>query len=132
MKPIFKNILIGAVLSVVTICLHSFLSKDKAHEFSSILLIIIGAIYIGFALMSNHKKAQLIEIIVASIFVILGFIGMWGSPWLIVISLFLHGLWDILHHNENLTLAKIPSWYIPFCATYDWIMCIYLAIILLI
>jgi chromate transport protein ChrA len=131
LKSIIKNILVGVILAAITIVIHTYLTEEKAHEFSSILLIIIGSIYFGFALVSNHKRAKIIEITVAVIFVIIGFVGLWISPWFIVVAMFLHGLWDILHHNKNLPLAKIPSWYIPFCASYDWIMAVYLTIIML-
>ncbi len=125
------NILIGLGLGIVTIILHLTLTESKGLELTSFLLVLIGSVYYGFALLSKHKKAMIIEIIVASVFVAMGIFGLWISPWVLVIGLFLHGLWDIAHHNSSSKLVKIPQWYIPFCATYDWVIGIYLILIYL-
>ena len=130
MGSIFKNILIGLVLAGCTIAIHMRLDSEKGFELTSILMVLIGSVYYGFALVSSHKKAKIIEIVVASIFVIIGILGLWVSPWMLIFGLFLHGFWDIAHHNDQLKLVNIPEWYVPFCATYDWTMGIYLLLII--
>ena len=57
--------------------------------------------------------------------------GLWISPWILIVGLFLHGFWDIAHHNQTFKLVKIPKWYIPFCATYDWTIAAYLIYLLI-
>jgi hypothetical protein len=120
------NVLIGIALAAFTIGIHLWLSPQQQLELSSILLVIIGSIYFGFALLGHHLKAQIIKILVASAFVTMGVFGLWFSPLFLIIGLYLHGVWDLLHHNQKLPLVQIPQWYIPFCASYDWIMATYL------
>jgi hypothetical protein len=122
-------ILIGLGLGIITIALHMLLTKSKGLQLTSFLMILIASVYYGFALLSKNKTAILTEIIVASIFVMMGIFGLWISPWIIIIGLFLHGFWDIAHHNSSIGLVEIPKWYIPFCATYDWTIAIYITLI---
>ncbi len=122
-----RSVAIGLALGVSTILLHTLLSEEQGLELTSLLMVLIASVYYGFALMSHHTKAKIIEIIVASAFVSMGIFGLWISPWILVIGLFLHGLWDIIHHHSPQSLAEVPAWYIPFCATYDWIIAGYLA-----
>jgi len=123
------NILIGLGLSAITIILHLMLSKTKGLELTSFLLVLIGSVYYGFALLSNHKKAIIIEVLVASIFVLMGIFGLWFSPWILIAGLLLHGVWDLAHHNSSGNLVDIPQWYVPFCATYDWTIALYLVFV---
>lgn len=121
-------LLIGCSLAALTIAIHSLLTPQKQLEITSFLLVLIASVYYGFALSGHHKKAAIIESIVASCFVLLGLFGLWFSPWILVGGLLLHGVWDLLHHNTG-KLVKIPAWYIPFCASYDIIMALYLALL---
>jgi hypothetical protein len=59
----------------------------------------------------------------------MGIFGLWFSPWILIFGLFFHGLWDIAHHNSSFKLVVVPQWYIPFCATYDWVIALYLVYI---
>jgi len=128
MKTII-NIAIGLGAAIVTISFHQTLGEAKGLELSSFLLVMIGSAYFGFALSSHSKRARIIEIIVASAFVLIAIYGLWVSPWILIAGLFLHGVWDLAHHNNVFNLAEIPKWYVPFCASYDWAMAIYLAIV---
>ncbi len=74
------NILIGLGLGVITIMLHLMLSETRGLELTSFLLVLIGSVYYGFALLSKHKRAIIIEIVVASVFVMMGIFGHWFSP----------------------------------------------------
>lgn len=130
------NILVGLGAAFLTILLHSFLSETKGLELSSFLLVLIGSVYYGFAVLSHDKAAVAFEATVASLFVMMGIAGLWVSPWILIAGLFLHGFWDIFHHNKisknsALPLFDIPKWYIPFCAAYDWTMAIYLTFLYL-
>jgi len=122
------NVLIGLVLAILTVTLHLSLSEENGLELTSFLLVLIGSVYVGFGLLSDNKSIVAIELFIASIFILMGILGLWISPWILVSGLFMHGLWDIAHHNSINRLAEIPQWYVPFCATYDWAMAIYLTI----
>ena len=126
-----RQILNGLVLAALSIIVHQFLSQQRAMEMTSFLMVLIGSVYYGFALLDKNKHARMIEMLVATFFVLLGIFGLWFSPWLLVIGLALHGLWDLLHHNKSRHLSKIPGWYVPFCSSYDFIMSVYIGYILL-
>ena len=60
------NIFIGLVLWLLTIIIHEELNELKRLELTSFLLVLIGSVYYGFALLTKHKKTMIIEIIVAT------------------------------------------------------------------
>ena len=92
------NAAIGSGL--LAIFLHWLLGKTKGVELTSHLLVLIGAIYFGFALLSHNKKATVSEVIVVSLFVMMAVLGLWILPWVLIAEFFLHGFWDIAHHNQ--------------------------------
>ena len=93
------------------------LSNAQALEFHAVLLTLIASVYIGFALQSGRPYEVGLEIATAAAFVALALIGLWLSPWFIILGLALHGLWDFLHHSVIRT--PMPRWYIPLCMIYD-------------
>ena len=123
MKKTALHVSIGLGLAILTIVVHSFLSAEHGLELGSFLLVLIGSVYFGFAVLSHSHKVMTLETTVASLFVLQGVFGLWVSPWFLIVGLFLHGVWDLLHHNSNgKVFAQIPQWYMPFCAAYDWSM----------
>jgi len=126
-----KYLLIGLGLGICTITLHLLLNEKRGAELSSFLLVLIGSVYYGFALLGHNRNAVVIEAVVATLFVLMAIFGLWISPWILIAGLFLHGLWDIAHHNKTFKLVKIPEWYIPFCAIYDWTIALYLTFLIL-
>lgn len=109
---------VGALLAVLTGILIFILPTPMARELLAIVMTLIGAAYFGFAFSQNDRGKAVVEVIVASSFVAVALLGLWVSMWFIVAGLFLHGVWDLLHHRPE--FAEIPSWYIPFCTWYDW------------
>jgi hypothetical protein len=111
---------VGAVLAALSGALIFLLPHDMAREFLAIVMTLIGAAYFGFAFSQRDRRAAVIEVVVASAFVMIALLGLWVSVWFIVGGLFLHGVWDLMHHRHG-GLAAIPAWYIPFCVWYDWL-----------
>lgn len=109
----------GIGLMVITVIVVQFLSYHQVIELFSMAMVLIGSVYLGFAFKEERIRYRNIEIVTAVFFVMTALIGLWWSPWTIVGGLFLHGIWDLLHHNES-TLTQIPEWYIPLCVVYDW------------
>lgn len=112
--------LIGAVLSLASLPLHLLISHAQSVQLASIIIAVIGAIYVGFALQLGSLRQILIEIGVASLFFGAALIGIWANPWVIPVAYVAHGLWDFVHHDHS-KLTKVPHWYPPFCAVYDWV-----------
>tara|TARA_R110002124_G_scaffold133955_7_gene296581 strand:- start:3197 stop:3610 length:414 start_codon:yes stop_codon:yes gene_type:complete len=120
--------LIGAVLSLASLPLHLLISHTQSVQLSSIIIAVIGAIYVGFALQLGSIRQIIVEIGVAILFLGAALVGIWVNPWVIPVAYVAHGLWDFAHHDHS-QLTKIPNWYPPFCAVYDWVFAAGLAAI---
>jgi hypothetical protein len=82
-------------------------------------LVLIGAIYIGFAVADGRPKVILVESTVASVFVVIAAIAVTGSVWWIVVGLVGHGLKDLWQHRTR--FVGTTRWWPPFCAVVDFI-----------
>ena len=112
----------GLVFAGATIVVHVFLGRDASVLVASLLLAMIGAIYVGFGLIDGRPKTIVIECLGAVGFMAAAICGMLVSPWFIVAAIGGHAGWDFLHHNSGHpinSLAKTPRWYLPYCAVYD-------------
>jgi hypothetical protein len=88
--------------------------------FHSVSLAMIAAIYLGFAFSDGRTSIVILEMTVGTVFIVLGLLGLWMAPMLIAAGLILHGVWDLLHRPRGVT-TKLPAWYPPFCAAYDFV-----------
>jgi uncharacterized protein DUF6010 len=88
--------------------------------FHTVLLTMIGAIYMGFAFADGRPSIVILELSVATVFIVLSLLGLWVAPLFIGIGLILHGLWDLAHHPRGIK-TKIPVWYPAFCAAFDFL-----------
>ena len=61
-----------------------------------------------------------LELSAATAFIVLALLGMWLAPAFIAVGLVLHGFWDLAHRPRAIT-TKLPSWYPPFFAAYDFV-----------
>ncbi len=88
--------------------------------FHAVALALIAAIYLGFALMDGRISIAILEWTVGTVFVVLALLGLWQAPVLLAIGLILHGCWDLAHRPHGIT-TRLPVWYPPFCAAYDFV-----------
>jgi hypothetical protein len=126
---------IGAVLAIATAPLHLFLTKLQSEQFAALLLACMGAIYAGFAL----QKGNLSQIAAEAGGAIACFAGalaaLWVSAWVVPFAYIAHGIWDYAHHEGSKLALKswkftvIPRWYAPWCAAYDVVAAVSLAVI---
>lgn len=65
-----------------------------------------------------------IEVAGFVLFAILALIGATRAPWVLVIGIAAHGLWDLAHHGRS---AFMPDWYALACAIVDAGVAIYAA-----
>ncbi|OAO00933.1 hypothetical protein A8B75_17195 [Sphingomonadales bacterium EhC05] len=122
------GIALSAIVLGVAIPAHLFLPEDLSQLTIAMIIGIISGAYIGFGAKDGRPHIFVLELCVAALFGIMAVAGVLGSPYWFAVALFAHGLWDIAHHN-GLFGAKIPRWYIPFCAVIDWIAALILAIL---
>ena len=88
--------------------------------FHSVCLAMIAAIYVGFAFADGRVSIVILELSVGTVFIVLGLLGLWQAPAFIAAGLILHGVWDLAHRPHAIT-TKLPAWYPPFCAAYDFV-----------
>lgn len=117
---VLRALVAGVVSGAVTAWLAwSSLIPDPL-AFHSVALAVIGAIYMGFAFADGRLSIMIIELTAATAFVLLALFGLWVAPVFLAVGLVLHGLWDIAHRPRGIT-TRMPSWYPPFCAAYDFV-----------
>jgi hypothetical protein len=80
-------------------------------------LIVIGSVYIGFAVADGRRKVLVVELLVASAFIVVGTVAMSGSPWWVVAGLIAHGLKDLWQHRTH--FVANTRWWPPFCFVVD-------------
>jgi Family of unknown function (DUF6010) len=88
--------------------------------FHSVTLAVIGAIYLGFALADGRLSVMILEGAAGTGFIVLALLGLWQAPAFIAAGLILHGFWDLAHRPRAIP-TKLPSWYPPFCAAWDFL-----------
>ena len=92
-------------------------------------LTLIAAVYIGFAVADGRRHVLVVEIVVASVFVVVAAFAELGSAWLIVAGLAGHGGKDLWQHRTGFVAGT--RWWPPFCATVDCVAAALIACALL-
>lgn len=109
---------------------HLLVAPEIAVQISALVLCVIAGAYIGFAVADGRPRVIATEGLVAAAFGGAGLIALNGMPLFIPLALFLHGLWDLAHHQGHIG-AHVPRWYIPFCVIVDWSLAIALTALFL-
>jgi hypothetical protein len=111
---------VGVVLALLTSAFAwSSLDPDPL-VLHAVALAAIGAVYAGFGLVDGRTGVAALEVLVATAFLAIALAGLWAAPMLVGLGLVLHGLWDLAHGPHRVT-TRIPRWYPPFCAAYDFV-----------
>ena len=108
----------GSSVIGLTLPLHLFLPFDLSVQIAALLLALIAGAYIGFGAADGRLNVFLGELAGASVFGGAALLGLLWQPWVIAVGIFAHAFWDFLHLNDNFG-ARIPKWYVPFCALID-------------
>ena len=93
----------------------------------SLALVLIAAVYIGFAVADGRTVVVAAEIAVAAAFVILATLAI-KSPWLSVIALVSHGIKDLVQHRTH--FVANTRWWPPFCLVVDFVAAAVIAVLL--
>ena len=67
----------------------------------AISLVLIAAVYIGFAVADGRRKVIAVEVSVATVFVLVGAVAVTGSLWVAVAGLIGHGAKDLWQHRTG-------------------------------
>ena len=89
-------------------------------------VVLIAAVYIGFAVADGRRAVIAVEITVAGAFVVLAAVGITGSVWLLVVALIAHGFKDLWQHRTH--YVANTRWWPPFCLAVDWLAATIIAI----
>jgi hypothetical protein len=89
-------------------------------------LVLIAAVYIGFAVADGRGKVIAVETGVAAAFVVVAAAAVTGSAWLLVAGLAGHGLKDLWQHRTG--FVANTRWWPPFCATVDFVAATLIAV----
>jgi hypothetical protein len=119
--------LIGLILSLAVAGFATAIGLDRERAFYPTVLMVIASYYVLFAVMGGSSRALLIEIVVASVFLLLAVVGFKRSLWFAVAAIVGHGVFDFVHQRfiEN---PGVPHWWPGFCLTFDVIFGAWLAV----
>ena len=115
-EPVLWGIVVG-ILQAGTPLLFWWLDSATVYALG---LIVIAAIYIGFAVSDGRPKVIAVESTVAFTFVVIGAAAVTGTPWLLVAGLFGHGLKDLWQHRTQ--FVRNTRWWPPFCMSVDFVV----------
>ncbi len=119
--------LIGLILSAAVAGFASVIGLDRERAFYPTVLIVIASYYVLFALMGASRPTLLIEVVVASAFLVAAVLGFKKNLWFAVAAIVGHGAFDFVHHwlIEN---PGVPHWWPGFCLTFDVVFGAWLAV----
>jgi hypothetical protein len=93
-------------------------------------LILIAAVYIGFAVADGRPLVIIVESVVAALFVLFAAAGVTGPAWLLVLGFAGHGLKDLWQHRSH--YVANTRWWPPFCLVVDWVVAAILVVLIVI
>jgi hypothetical protein len=116
----WREVLVGVVLAIVGWETARLLPESWYLVFEGALVAWIGAIYIGFGLLSGTRSA-IIEVAGGIVMLFLAVLGTAWAAWLLTFALVLHAVWDFAHHDGRISKA-VPRWYPSFCGAADLVL----------
>ena len=109
---------IGIVLSVGVALFARYVGFDRDRAFYPTVMIVIASYYVLFAAMGGSVQTVIVESVVMTLFAGAAVAGFKSSPWIVVVALASHGVFDAVHGHviEN---AGVPAWWPAWCLAYD-------------
>jgi len=118
----------GVAVGVVTVAMPLVFWWLPAASVYSMSLVLIAAVYVGFAVADGRRHVLVVESLVAAAFVLLAAVATVGPAWLLVAGLLAHGVKDLWQHRTGFVSGT--RWWPPFCVTVDWVAGLLLAVLL--
>jgi hypothetical protein len=116
----------GIAVGVVNLAAPvAFWWLDRATVYA-LSIVLIAAVYIGFAVADGRAKVIVVEVSVATVFVILAAAGITETAWILVAAFIGHGLKDLWQHRTQ--FVANTRWWPPFCLVVDFFVAIGLVI----
>ena len=113
--------LIGLILALAVAGLAAITGLDRERAFYPTVLIVIASYYVLFAAMGASGRTLVMEIVVASGFLLIALVGFKRNLWWVVAALVAHAVFDFVHHMfiDN---PGVPRWWPGFCLIFDVIV----------
>jgi hypothetical protein len=120
---------VGSALALVVLGGLSLLGFDRDQAFYPTVTIVVASYYILFAALTGSATVMLAELTAAGVFILLAVTGFKRSPWVLVVALAGHGVFDLVHHwlIDN---PGVPDFWPGFCMAFDVVAAAYLAVLL--
>jgi hypothetical protein len=123
--PVLWGVVFGLIQAAAPL---GFWWLDPATVYA-LSLVLIAAVYIGFAVADGRPTVIAVETAVAAGFVLLAAVGVTGPAWLLVLGFAGHGLKDLWQHRRH--YVANTRWWPPFCLVVDWVAAAILAVLIL-
>jgi hypothetical protein len=122
--------LVGILLALGTVVLAALIGFDRERSFYSTVLIVVATYYVLFAVMGATRRTLMLEIAIATGFILFSLIGFKGNLWLVAAALVGHGIFDFIRPSL-IANPGVPQWWPGFCMAFDVIFGGWLALRLL-
>jgi hypothetical protein len=119
--------LIGLVLSVAVAGFATLIGFDRERVFYPTVLIVIASYYVLFAAAGASSGTLLIEIAIASCFLMVAVLGFKRNFWILPVALVGHGVFDFVH-RFFIVNPGVPRWWPGFCLAFDVVLAAWLAV----
>ena len=118
--------LIGVILSLAVAGLATVVGFDRERAFYPTVMVVIASYYVLFAAMGASTRTLIVEIVIASVFLLVAILGYRRNIWIVVAALIGHGVFDFVHHFfiDN---TGVPHWWPGFCLAFDVLLGAFLA-----
>lgn len=122
-------LVVGALLAATVGLFAHVIGYDRDRSFYAVVLTVVGALYVLFAVMAGGGRDLLSEVAFFGIFAALAAVGFRTSLWVVAFGLAFHGAFDFIRHNY-LSAPGAPYWWPAFCGSYDIVAALGLALLL--
>jgi hypothetical protein len=125
-QPIRAAVVWGVVVGALNVLAPLGLWWLDQATVHALAIVLIAAVYIGFAVADGRPKVIVVEVCVASIFVLLAATAVTETAWILVAAYFGHGCKDLWQHRTQ--FVTNTRWWPPFCLVVDWVVAVALTV----
>jgi hypothetical protein len=122
--PVLWGVVWGVIQAAVPL---GFWWLDAATVYA-LSIVLIAAVYIGFAVADGRPRVIAVEVVVAAAFVVVAAAGVTGPAWLLVLGFVGHGFKDLWQHRRQ--FVANTRWWPPFCLVIDFVAAAILVVLL--
>jgi hypothetical protein len=114
-----RGMAVGLAGGLACVVFAAVLPNAVAYLYLGAQLAGVGWVYFGFGVADGRLSSVVVEVLSASAFLTVGFLGAYHQSAVVLgLGFLAHGGWDWLHHDGH-GPARIRTWYPPFCVVVD-------------